>query len=61
MVIKGMLTLASFVAVQYSSTWIINSFYSINSCRNQMSSAKPMIDKLLSFKPEEFDKNIPNS
>lgn len=26
-----------------------------------MSSAKPMIDKLLSFKPEEFDKNIPNS
>lgn len=61
MVIKEMLTLASFVAVQYSSTWIINSFYSINSCRNQMSSAKPMIDKLLSFKPEEFDKNIPNS
>ena len=61
MVIKGVLTLSSFVAVQYSSTWIINSFYSINSCRNQMSSAKPMIDKLLSFKPEEFDKNIPNS
>lgn len=54
MVIKGMLTLASFVAVQYSSTWIINSFYSINSCRNQMSSAKPMIDKLLSFKPGEL-------
>ena len=61
MVIKGMLTLTSFVAVQYSSTWIINSFYSINSCRNQMSSAKPMIDKLLSFKLEEFDKKIPNS
>lgn len=61
MVIKGMLTLASFVAVQYSSTWIINSFYSINSCRNQMSSAKPMIDKLSSFKPEKFNTDVSNS
>ena len=26
-----------------------------------MSSAKPMIDKLLSFKPEEFDKKYSNS
>ena len=26
-----------------------------------MSSAKPMIDKLLSFKPKKFDKKLPNS
>lgn len=51
MVIKGMVGLAAFVAVQYSSSWIVNSFFSINGCRNQMASAKPMIQKLESFKP----------
>lgn len=51
MVIQGHVALASFVAVQYSSAWIVNSFFSINSIRNQIAATKPMTAKLLSFKP----------
>ncbi|MCZ3906914.1 ABC transporter ATP-binding protein/permease, partial [Lactobacillus crispatus] len=51
MVIQGHIALASFVAVQYSSAWIVNSFFSINSIRNQIAATKPMTAKLLSFKP----------
>ena len=51
MVIRGNVTLASFVAVQYSSSWIINIFLGIARARSSMNSAKPSIDKILAYTP----------
>jgi ABC-type multidrug transport system fused ATPase/permease subunit len=59
MVLNGQLTLSSFVAVQYASNWIVNTFLSITRSRNLINSTKPMINRLAEFTP--FDHQWLNS
>lgn len=46
MVVRGQLTIAAFVAVQYASNWIVNTFLGIAQSRNQMNATRPMLAKL---------------
>lgn len=50
MVVRGQLTIAAFVAVQYASNWIVNTFLGIAQSRNQMNATRPMLAKLAAFK-----------
>ena len=56
MVIKGNVSLAGFVAVQYSSSWIINVFLGIARANSMMNAARPSIAKITSFQP--LDPNL---
>lgn len=49
-VLDHRLSLSSFVMVQYSSTWVVNSILSINRSMTTINSAKPFLSKLNKFK-----------
>lgn len=53
-VIQGELPLASFVAVQYSSSWIVNNFLGLSQCINKLNSTKEIQKKIKTFL--EFNK-----
>lgn len=55
--IKGMLNISDFVAVQYSSGWIVGSLGALAGLISEMKSTQPICDKIAAFEKWEGDEN----
>lgn len=57
-VIQNKLTLSNFVAVQYSSSWIVNSFIGVFRIRNKIRSSMPVFTKISKILDEKHNSTI---